>query len=299
MKKRDGQNMNDTERSETSKRVSSLRENKIRVASSIQGMNAKIQTKIEDNSDMIYWRIKFNMELDERTVTKKHMNVTDTRGFLLKTDVRYDNKTIILIPVDSYESNRYYLLNISKKVRAESGTKLKQQIHILFKLMNNQVSEFEVLKSSVKTPTPKKRPKDYEKKHMNPAYMVKNNPSASKVYSFDKTKVEASQDKLLSVPIKINVIIGIIGLLLSVLFIFLHMTLGLIVSLFIILAGVAHIIVQITNRRWRSVLAYNKGVRYFNQERYTIANAFFQKALMLDPENEIAEFATAKITFYL
>lgn len=280
-------------------RVSDFRDNKIRVASSVIGMNSKIVTDIDEGADMIFWRIRFNMELDKATVSKKNMNVTDTDGYLLKTDIKYDDRHIMLLPIESYESNQYYLLNISKKVRSINGSKLKREIHILFKLVDNKMASYKILPSHEKVAKPRPRPKDYEKTHMNPEFIVKYKPPVSKLYSFDKESVEASKDKMIQQPIKINMLIGLLGLVTSAVCVFLQIKIGVIICMLILLLGVGHIIFQMTRRPWRAVLAFNKGVRYFNKERYVLANVFFQKAQWLDPQNEIAEYAVSKISFYL
>ena len=281
-------------------KVSNLLDNKLRVASSIPGLNDKIQAKLDGFSDRIYWYIKFSAPLNPSSVSSKTMNVTDARGYRLNTEINYDagKNCIALYPEDSYDSNQFYLLNISKKVQSENGVQLKQEIHVLFKLVENKISNYEVLKSNAKIPKPKKRPKDYDERFIDPNSLVRK-PPRNKVYSFDKAKVEGENSTLLTLPIKMNVILGILGLLLAVPSIALAITPLLIVSLVVEGLGIAHIIAQLINKKTRSILAYNKGVKLFNKERYNGAEVYFKKALLLSPDNEVVEFALNKLSFYI
>lgn len=280
-------------------KVSDLHNDKIRIATSVPGLKNRIHTQIDPGSDEIYWKIKFNMELDESSISKKTMNVTDTKGYLLKTEIKYRNSTIFLLPKDSYEPNQYYLLHISKKVKGKNAVKLKQEIHVLFKLVDNTIDSFQILKDNVAIPKTKPRPKDYETTHMNSQNTVKTAPKESKPrFAGDKT-LQDSREKLSSMPIKVNFIAGIIGLLLSIFSILIDFNIALMVSIAITFAGLLHIFYQISRKRWRCTLMYNRGVKHFNTERYDLANIYFLKAHKLDPNNNTVNIAINKVIFHL
>lgn len=262
----------------------------IKIATSIPSLKDKIHVKVEEGSNTIYWYIKFNIPLDEHSVSEKHMSVTDTDGYIMHTDIAYDtDKNLIVIsPLDSYEQNRFYLLNISKKVKSARGQNLKREIHILFKLLNNQISEYQILKSTVTVPKPKPRPKDYDQR----------NPK-SKVYSFDQKIVSSlPQDKLPQAAVKVNVLLGIAGLATALSGLFFSNLPLMGVGILACILGVAHIFYQLSRKTQYSVLVYNKGVRLFNKEHYEEAEQRFKMALAIDPDNEMAEYALDKVYFY-
>jgi hypothetical protein len=164
---------------------------------------------------------------------------------------------------------------------------------ILFKLTANQISEFKTLKSNVHIPALKKRPKNYD------AMFKEKIQTASRLYSFDKEPFkEAGFDRLPSSPVKINILAGVAGLLALAAYIYLRTVPVLAAALVLCLAGIAHITMQLSKKETRSVMAYNKGVKRFNKERYPEATAYFKRAAALDANNEMAEYAVNKMTFY-
>jgi tetratricopeptide (TPR) repeat protein len=62
--------------------------------------------------------------------------------------------------------------------------------------------------------------------------------------------------------------------------------------------GAAHIYVQWQNKEFRAKMHYNKGVRFFNRMQYTQAKAAFEKALELNPKNELAKYGMVRIGIY-
>ena len=262
---------------------------KIRLATNIPGLKNKIYTNIADGKDSVFWYIQFNIPLDAETVSERTMKITDTSGYIMRTDISYmEGKNIIVIsPLDSYEENVYYLLNVSKKVKSSSGKKMKTHIYILFKLMNNQISEFKILKSTFDAPKPKPRPKDYDERFR------------QKMYSFDETPfVKAGRDKLPAERLPVNVAVGVIGILIA-LFCFLWYNLYLIIAAAVVcVLGAYHIFRQLRKRVNRSVIAYNKGVVLFNKENYGEAQIWFKRAVNLDSSNEKAEYALNKAAYY-
>jgi len=64
------------------------------------------------------------------------------------------------------------------------------------------------------------------------------------------------------------------------------------------LAGVGHIVFQLRNEVLRSKLMFNRGVRFFNQERYRKAEETFRRALEINPDNELAKHGIRKAEIY-
>jgi len=263
-------------------------EQRIRVRTSIPSLQEKVQTKIDGSTEAIFWYIRFNIPLDERSVSEKTMNITDTEGYIMRTDISFNkgNNTIAVLPLDTYEENRFYLLNISKKVRSAKGNNLKSTIHILFKLVGNQVTNYQVLKKNVKVPEPQPRPKDYDQRMHKPS-------------RFDQDYIEqAPLDRMTTVDFSINPVIGIIGIAVSGLGLLLgNIVMGLI-GVLLCAVGITHLIIQLQNDELRSKLFFNRGVRLFNRERYREAERAFKKAMIADPDNELAKYGAYKSELY-
>lgn len=246
-----------------------MEENFIDIVVSNPKLKNKIHLDIAEPSDTIYWYIRFNIPLDAFSVSSKTMNVTDTSGYLMKTWIRYDeDKNLIIIhPLEPYVQNEYYLLNISKKVQSKRGQMLKNEIHILFKLINNEISDFQILKSTVKTPKPRNRPKDYFKR-------------------FEEEKL--ANEKLPLIDIQINFFISLIGIALLVVMAILRSPILALISVVVLVIGIGHIFIQIFNHEARSTFSYNKGARFYNTRDYEKASKYFNKALVRNSNNNYA-----------
>ncbi|MBR1445143.1 MAG: tetratricopeptide repeat protein [Firmicutes bacterium] len=259
----------------------------MRVATTVPELKDKIHINITDPNEKIYWYIQFNLKLDEASVTKKTTTITDTQGYILKTDIGYNSRRgmIVISPLEDYEQNVYYILTVSKKVRSEGYQNLKRDVHILFKIKNQEISEFKILPPNVKVPKPKKRPRK---------------PPVSKVYSFQKTELDDSpKDSLQWGDIMINPLLAAIGMILMIVSFFIEIRIVVWICAAIAIAGMGHIIYQISRKEFRSNFVYNIGVRHFNKDNFRKAEKYFDKALSINPENEYAEYAKGKIRYYL
>jgi tetratricopeptide (TPR) repeat protein len=238
---------------------------------------------MEDGSDLVYWYIKFNIPLLGSSVSNKTMRVTDTEGYIMRTDISYDpDKNLIIIsPIDTYEQDVFYILSISKKVCSTKGKKLRSEINILFKLLNNEISEYKVLKENVSIPKPKKRDKAYYQ---------------TKLYENDR--INPNKPTVSLSPLNINVLIGVFGLIFMAVAVYMGNREFVIVSIVVSIIGIAHIIAQLLNGKKRSAILYNLGAIAFNKEKYSLAQKYFNKAFKLDDENELFEYAMEKIKLY-
>lgn len=269
----------------------SQKDGTLRYASSDINLTKKIRTKIDVNSDKLYWYLRFNLLLDEETVTNENMTVTDLEGYILKTDVGYSEKSnvIVVLPIDSYEQNCYYLLNISGKVKSQKGTPLKHIVRILFKLnLQGQVESYNLLNKNAVTPDPKPRPYNYEYKMPN------------KVTGIDKSLYDAlPQDKLPQAPMPVKLWIAFLGLgILLVSFVTLN-PIVILIGFILALVCLGILIRDIMKAKNLTVIHYNMGVSRFNKGDYKKADMSFKKSMLYDEYNEMTEIALGKIKYYL
>jgi len=262
-------------------------DSKIRVATTDPRLKDKVNINISGDLETVYWYIKFNIALDDTTVSPKNMSVTDTEGYIMRTDMRYDseNNRIVVSPLESYIEGIYYLLNISKRVKSVKGKPMKNEIHILFKLQKGQISEYELLKSTVKVPKPVTRPKNYES-------------MMAKKYSFENMEERVSKVSLDYKEMNINILLCILGIAVMLVSFYISNTPLILAATVICLAGMVHAFLQASKKEFRSAFQYNIGVMYFNKEKYEKAAAKFDKAARIDPDDEDIEYAQAKVKFY-
>jgi len=263
-----------------------IQHSRIRIATTDPKLKEKIRTNITGNTESIYWYIRFNIPLDPSTVSHKTMGVTDTGGYIMRTDISYDSdkNLIVISPLDTYEQNRYYLLRVSRKVRPVKGRRLKSQINILFKLINNQISEYKILRQNVKIPAAKRRTPSYDVIH-----------TRSKVYSADGQEIESiKQDKLPIADLNINILPGVIGLLLVIGSVFFGNVMLIIFSVLVCAGGLAYMFSQLVKPSNRSIRFYNRGAKEFNRKKYEKAKHLFERSYSLDENNEYAEYAITK-----
>ncbi len=263
----------------------------IRIASSNPKLQEKMFVKFTPDSNTIYWYIKFNVPLDESTLTEDTMFVTDLAGYKMRTFIEYstEHNLISISPIDTYSKNTYYILQVTKAVKSKKGNNLKQNINIVFKLVNNEIENYEVLKQETKVPKTKERPRNYDPENV-----------TSKVYGFSNEEFnKKGQDNLAYLPFKINPFIGIIGLLIVIVGILMMQLTIALVGVFISIIGVIHLFMQIINNEKRAAYIYNQGVRKFRAKNYESAKKTFEKAFELDPYNEHIEFALNRVKYYL
>ncbi len=267
----------------------------------IKTTNPELKDKIRLNvvsEEPVFWYIRFNIPLDEKSVSKKTMNVTETNGYIVDTEISYDSDKhmIIIVPVDDYEDDQYYLLNITKKVKSSKGQNLKREIHIMFKILGNQIQEYKVLKSNVKVPKSKPRPKNWRI-----VPQKQRDETVSKFYSPDTLQKlnKTPLDRLPYGNIKFNFVVALIGVIATAAGIILANQIIMLIGITVSVLGIIHIITQLLKPGNRSALVYNRGVIKFNRGDYKPASEFFERACKIDGNNELSEYAVNKIKFYL
>ena len=256
----------------------------IKVAANASDFEGRIHTHIVDPNGEVYWYIRFNTKLDPETVSKYTMNITQTDGYIINAIITYDKtrNLIVLCPMDLYRQNEYYFLNISKKVRSEKGVNLKRSVHILFKLLDDEISEFSILKNTSEVPKPKQKPKKIkleERAH----YMIK------KAY-----EQGLDSDKLPQAPLELNVIPAFFGLILMILSLIIGNIIFIAFAIAAALIGVLHFFGQLRDDKIKFQINYFFGNLNFDKKRYKKSREYFQKAHILDKNNAMANFALKK-----
>ena len=269
---------------------------KIKIASTDPSLMGKITVKlIGDNLDKVHWYIRFSAPLDPDTVTAENMEVTDTEGYIMRTFIRYDeNKNMIaLSPLDSYMEGIFYLLHISKRVKSDRGQPLKKEVYVLFKLMDGRISEYELLKSTVKPPKPVPRPGNYDKlmvrKYMPPAERLK--------YEKEKAAIE-SKSSLPYKEINVNILISLLGFAALIASLYFQLSPVVPFSVGACIVGVLHIIKQTVRAEFRARVRYNIGAVHFNKGNPDKARRQLRRAAKLNPKDEDVEHALYRLKFH-
>lgn len=261
-------------------------------------LKGKITSNITDPGGSVYWYIRFNTPLDPESVTKHTMNVTERNGYILNTLITYDatRNLIVLNPTDLYRQNEYYILNISKKVRSGKGKSLTKPVYILFKLMNDQISEFQILKDTAQVPKPRKKPVSVRRAEIR-EYM------AAQAFNSENEdtppKWTGRRPTLPFGQFAVKLQLAILGLIWLVLSFFFGNFYVILAGVCLVILGLAHICVQIVKPRIRAAILYDLGVRRFNIGRYTAAMRLFQKSFKLDSNNEMTQYALVKTEHYI
>ena len=263
---------------------------RIRVATSDPKLKDKIHIDLTGSIDSVHWFIRFNIPLDTASVNEKSMEVTDTEGYIMRTDISYQDNAnrIVISPLDSYEDQRYYLLKISKKVRSAKGQNLKSVISILFKLYQGAINEYKILKKDVPVPPSRPRPANYD------AIQVNRKPNSLDNYVENLPR----RTKMSTESIGMNMWLGILGLVMAAVGFVTSNLIVIILAVLMCVGGAAHISVQWRKKDFRAKIFYNKGVRFFNKMQYQEAKAAFHKALEVDPTNELAKYGLVRVGLY-
>lgn len=267
-----------------------MEHDRIKVRTSIPSLQDKVHVRINGPAENIYWYIRFNIQLDPESVSGKTMNVTDTDGYIMRTVISYKPKhnLISVSPLDTYEEERYYLLNISKKVRSMKGKHLRSTIHILFKLREGKVSDFQVLAKDAEIPPPKPRPPNYDE--------IQKNPTPN---HFERKYIDSSpRGTMASVNFFINPFLGVLGLIIAGTGAVMLNTAIMAVGMAVCFGGIVHVVTQLKNRELRGKMHFNKGVRLFNRGQYAAAEYSFRLASTIDPQNELARHGIRKAEMY-
>ena len=267
-----------------------MTEPRIRVAISDPKLKEKIHVDLSGPLDTVYWYIRFNIPLDEETVNENTMEVTDTDGYIMRTDISYrsDDYRIVISPLDSYEEQRFYLLKISKAVRSLKGQNLKTVISILFKLYQGAISEYKVLRKDVPVPPSRPRPANYD--------AMQENRKPNFLDDYVENRKTHTEMKTENVSMKLWV--GIMGLLIVGFGLAIQDTLVAAFGIAICATGVLHIYLQWSNKEFRSGFHYNRGVRLYNKMQYERASEAFEKALVFNPKNELARYGLVRVGMY-
>ena len=265
------------------------------IATTDPKLRGRINTNITDPEGAVYWYIRFNVALNPDTVSKYTMNITDMKGYILNSIITYDvtRNLIVLNPMDLYRQNEYYVLNISKKVQSAGGKSLPKSAHILFKIINNELSDFEILKSTAHIPKPRKKPASMRRDEVRE--LVKSKTFTPAV----EAKKSVGSPTLPYGPLNIKLGWPILGLIVMGLTLLSGTTAIIVGGMAAAIAGLLQLLFQLRTKKVQSAINYLHGVSRFNRGKYKKAAEPLKKAANLDPDNELAEYAAGKVQFYL
>jgi hypothetical protein len=269
-------------------------------------LRGKLRMELNEPTEgVIYWYIKFNIALDPDSVSKDTMYITETNGYILDASITYDSdrNVIVINPLDPFAEDEFYVLTITRQVKSSKGVNMKKIVNILFKIFNNKISDFKIMKDNEKVAKPKPKPE-----HLKRELAEKNAHKAAKGagdtgarhYTFMKDDVaESLGERLPSVYPKINFWVALTGLALIIIAIIIQVYYFYYVSLAVAGLGIFHIIAQLLRKDNRSTIFYILGASSFYDENYKKAKKRFERALQLNPLNEYAEFGLSKLSYYL
>jgi uncharacterized protein HemY len=101
-----------------------------------------------------------------------------------------------------------------------------------------------------------------------------------------------------TVSFRINLWLGLAGLVLAIISIYLTNIWMISLSALVCLSGLVHVYFQLKKEELKSTLLFNRGVRHFNRQRYKTAENYFRKSQEINPENELAKYGLYKISLY-
>jgi len=297
--------MNELEKKQAQIEKGKIDDGKIKMTMNDPSLRGKVTSRITDPGGVVYWYIRFNVLLDAASVTKRSMNVTDIKnGYIMHVIITYDNtrNLIVLNPMDLYRQNDYYMLNVSRKVRSNKGRPMQKPVHIMFKIVGDKISDFEVIKDTARIPRPKKKPESVRRAEMR-EFMTQDEPppeeNAENAVESEKPEKPKARPQLPFGKISVQVQLAVLGLVwlgLSLFFNNFFVTLSGIILLFL---GLIHLVAQLAKKQIRSTIYYDLGVRRFNAGNYPAANIYFKKSFALNPKNEMAQFGLKKSEKYL
>jgi hypothetical protein len=281
----------------TSVKDSTVKNKTFKATMNDPALRGKLRMDVDEPTDgVIYWYIKFNIALEPESVSKETMNIMETNGYILDAIISYDSErnVIVICPIDTYAEDIFYILTITKQVRSAKGVNMKKEVHILFKILNNRISEFQIMKDTVTVPKPKKKPKQIKTQTKTAT------ETNAKYYTFMKDGKQPQGERLPTVYPKINLWLGIAGFLMMILAVFvLSDNFYFLMAAFVTVGvGVLHIIIQLCLKKNRSIISYIFGSGSFHNGDYAKARMRFERALALDGHNEYAEYALNKLAYY-
>jgi tetratricopeptide (TPR) repeat protein len=155
-------------------------------------------------------------------------------------------------------------------------------------LYQGQISEYKILKKDVPVPPTRPRPKNYDERQKSRV------PNDLDNYVDNLPK----RTRMAADSVGFNPALAIVGFLTLFAGIATRNTYVIIAAMVLCALAAAHIYVQWQNKVFRAKMLYNKGVRHFNKMQYTLAKSAFERALSLNPNNELAKYGLVRVGIY-
>lgn len=253
-------------------------------------LNSKIKNLITEVDGEIYWYIRFNISLDEGSISQRSMKVTDVDGNIIKSEIIYnkDLELIIINPLQKFSKDEYYILHITKKVKSHDKQNLKKNVHILFKIKEGQLLDFKLLEDNIKVNKPKIKLSEAIKD------AVGLNDNKNQHYKKLSKAKESEGNKLPYISLKVNPIVAIFGAVIFFTGASLNLNYLIISGTFFALIGFLILILQILKKETKADFFYNLGAVRFNKGKHEAANKYFRKARSYDKRNQLVAYAIKK-----
>ena len=249
------------------------------------GYDGKVYNRLTAPTDMFVWRIKFPEDTPLALIPESNFYVTDKDNNLLEFDLQLDKRTnsVTLLPLEPYNRNRFYFLHI-KRYQQESTIDSKKMpaIHVGFRLDRDEKLELIWMKG-------KFDPETVMQKSLN--------ATEKRSSSFKQEFLSRAKFHVKPTLIKFAIVLTIIKS--AVFEIFLHelpffqmaqLALAVVIVVLVSLQYAIYLIGD-QGKKKQSVDNYNRGVANYSVGYYQNAENYLNKALVLDPKNQLAETA--------
>ena len=98
--------------------------------------NTYVREHLSCKTFNFYWKLRFNKELDPKTVNNTTMFVTTPDGGMFNCKISYNTveENIEIHPLEQYSPNTEYTLTITTRVMSINGAHLPKDIYIPFSI---------------------------------------------------------------------------------------------------------------------------------------------------------------------
>ncbi|WP_052107648.1 Ig-like domain-containing protein [Clostridium novyi] len=89
------------------------------------------------------WTIKFNKNLNNKSINNDNIYIKDDKGKKIKTSLFTENNSVTLIPVENYKDECSYTVCVNKGIKGEKNNSLKEDVYMKFNV--NIPSKYDIL----------------------------------------------------------------------------------------------------------------------------------------------------------
>ena len=248
------------------------------------GYDGKIYNKLTAPTDLFLWRIKFPEDTPLALIPEDNFYVTDRENNLLAFELQLDRRTnsVMVSPMEAYDRNKFYFLHIKRYEQVNTiEPKKMPAIHVGFRLDREERLELIWMKGRFDPETV-----------MQKAIAAKEKRSTSFKQEFLGKARFIVKPSLIKIAIVLGIIKNIGGMVLDEVPIFNTVQWGIALLIFG-LVMIQYIIYFIGDqgKKKQSVENYNRAIANYSVGYYQNAENYLNKALVLDPKNQLVETA--------